>query len=34
MAEDPTGIIWEFSQHLRDVAPEDWGAVAAERKGD
>lgn len=29
LAEDPGGHRWEFSQHLRDVAPEDWGATPA-----
>ncbi len=23
---DPWGHSWEFSQHVRDVAPQDWGA--------
>jgi uncharacterized glyoxalase superfamily protein PhnB len=23
---DPEGQRWELSQHLRDVAPADWGA--------
>jgi uncharacterized glyoxalase superfamily protein PhnB len=27
--EDPEGHRWTFSQHIADVAPEDWGAVAA-----
>jgi uncharacterized glyoxalase superfamily protein PhnB len=27
--EDPGGHRWEFSQHLRDVRPEDWGATPA-----
>ena len=26
-AEDPGGHRWEFSEHLRDVRPEDWGAT-------
>jgi uncharacterized glyoxalase superfamily protein PhnB len=30
-AEDPGGHQWLFSQHDRDVAPEDWGAVVADR---
>jgi uncharacterized glyoxalase superfamily protein PhnB len=25
-AEDPWGHRWLFSQHLKDVAPEEWGA--------
>jgi len=25
-AEDPEGHRWEFSQHLRDVPPAEWGA--------
>ena len=28
-AEDPEGHRWTFSQHIADVAPEDWGAVSA-----
>jgi uncharacterized glyoxalase superfamily protein PhnB len=28
-AEDPEGHQWFFAQHVRDLAPEDWGAVAA-----
>ncbi len=24
--KDPFGHAWEFSQHVRDVAPEEWGA--------
>ena len=28
-AEDPAGHRWTFSQHVADVAPEDWGATAA-----
>ena len=28
-AEDPAGHRWTFSQHIADVAPEEWGAVAA-----
>lgn len=31
LAEDPDGHRWEFSQHLRDVQPEDWGATPAAR---
>jgi uncharacterized glyoxalase superfamily protein PhnB len=27
--EDPGGHRWEFSQHLRDVRPQDWGATPA-----
>jgi uncharacterized glyoxalase superfamily protein PhnB len=26
-AEDPGGHRWEFSEHLRDVRPEEWGAT-------
>lgn len=26
-AEDPAGHRWTFSQHIADVAPEDWGAT-------
>lgn len=28
-AEDPGGHRWTFSQHIADVAPEEWGAVSA-----
>jgi PhnB protein len=28
-AEDPEGNRWSFGQHLRDVAPEEWGATPA-----
>ena len=28
--EDPHGLRWEVSQHLRDVHPEDWGAEVIE----
>lgn len=28
MARDLEGHTWEFSQHVRDVPPEHWGAVA------
>ena len=28
-AYDPEGHLWMFSTHVRDVAPEDWGATAA-----
>jgi uncharacterized glyoxalase superfamily protein PhnB len=27
---DPHGMRWEVSQHLEDVAPEDWGAEVVE----
>lgn len=27
--EDPEGHRWSFAQHVRDVAPEDWGGQAA-----
>jgi len=26
---DPEGHLWEFTQHVRDVAPEAWGATAS-----
>jgi uncharacterized glyoxalase superfamily protein PhnB len=29
VAEDPEGHRWEFSQHVREVRPEDCGAVRA-----
>jgi len=29
-AEDHAGHRWTFSQHIADVAPEQWGAVLAE----
>lgn len=29
--EDLDGHQWLFSQHARDVAPEEWGAVVARR---
>ena len=28
-AEDPEGQQWFFSQHIRDVPPEEWGASVA-----
>ena len=28
-AEDHAGHRWTFSQHIADVAPEDWGATPA-----
>ena len=28
-AEDPEGHRWSFAQHVRDVAPADWGAERA-----
>jgi PhnB protein len=28
MARDPEGHAWSISQVIRDVAPDDWGAVA------
>jgi uncharacterized glyoxalase superfamily protein PhnB len=28
-AEDPEGHVWMFSQRIREVLPEDWGAMAA-----
>ncbi len=30
-AIDLEGHLWEFNQHIRDVGPEDWGAVATNR---
>ena len=29
MAEDPAGHWWTFSQHVKDVAPSEWGAIEA-----
>jgi uncharacterized glyoxalase superfamily protein PhnB len=29
--EDPGGHRWEFSQTVRDVAPEEWGGVTVQR---
>jgi uncharacterized glyoxalase superfamily protein PhnB len=29
--EDPEGHRWMFAEHVRDVAPEDWGAETAGR---
>jgi uncharacterized glyoxalase superfamily protein PhnB len=26
LVKDPAGHLWEFSQHVRSVAPEEWGA--------
>jgi uncharacterized glyoxalase superfamily protein PhnB len=31
--EDPGGHRWTFSQHIADVAPEDWGAKQAVPSG-
>jgi uncharacterized glyoxalase superfamily protein PhnB len=28
LVRDPEGHLWEFTRHLRDVAPQDWGAIA------
>jgi PhnB protein len=28
-AEDPEGHRWSFAQHVRDVAPADWGAATS-----
>jgi uncharacterized glyoxalase superfamily protein PhnB len=28
-AEDAEGHLWLFSQHARDLAPEEWGATVA-----
>jgi PhnB protein len=30
--EDPEGHRWMFAEHVRDVAPEDWGAKRAEQR--
>jgi uncharacterized glyoxalase superfamily protein PhnB len=30
--EDPEGHRWTFSQHVANVAPEEWGAISAERE--
>lgn len=32
-AEDPEGHRWVFSQHIADVAPEQWGATVAATRG-
>jgi uncharacterized glyoxalase superfamily protein PhnB len=32
--EDLEGHSWEFSQHVRDMAPEEWGAVVKKKTGD
>jgi PhnB protein len=32
-AEDPEGHQWFFAQHVRDVAPADWGALEAPAGG-
>lgn len=29
--EDHAGHWWTFSQHIADVAPEQWGAISAKR---
>jgi uncharacterized glyoxalase superfamily protein PhnB len=29
--QDPFGHWWTFSQHIADVAPEEWGATTARR---
>jgi uncharacterized glyoxalase superfamily protein PhnB len=31
--EDLDGHIWFFAQHVRDVAPEEWGGQTAEAAG-
>lgn len=31
VAEDLEGHRWLFSQHVRDVAPEEWGAIVTNR---
>lgn len=28
--KDPEGHRWDFCQHIKDVAPEDWGAKVAD----
>lgn len=28
--EDPAGHRWQFSQTIRDVAPEEWGGTTVE----
>jgi uncharacterized glyoxalase superfamily protein PhnB len=28
-AEDLEGHVWDFAQQIRDVAPEEWGAITA-----
>ncbi|MGW0501087.1 VOC family protein [Streptomyces sp. NPDC003007] len=28
LVRDPEGHLWEFTRHLRDVPPGEWGAVA------
>ncbi|GLZ16319.1 hypothetical protein Acsp04_65540 [Actinomadura sp. NBRC 104425] len=28
LVRDLEGHLWEFTQHLRDVPPHEWGAVA------
>jgi uncharacterized glyoxalase superfamily protein PhnB len=30
-AEDLEGHTWLFSKHVRDLSPEDWGAVVASK---
>jgi hypothetical protein len=29
MARDPEGHAWSISQVIREVQPDDWGAVAS-----
>ena len=29
MVQDHAGHWWTFSQHIADLAPEDWGAISA-----
>lgn len=31
-AQDHAGHWWTFSQHIADLAPEDWGATSAKAK--
>ncbi|PID54047.1 MAG: aminotransferase [Micrococcales bacterium] len=31
LARDPEGHLWEFTQHMRNVPPEEWGAVRSDR---
>jgi hypothetical protein len=30
MVRDLEGHTWEFTQHIRNVQPEDWGAEAVD----
>lgn len=31
IVRDPEGHMWEFSQHMRDVPAQDWGAETRQR---